>query len=103
MVRQAVGIARGILLGAIVLSSSLGLRANEEETIQPDRWDENLRLPEAPDRNPDPHIVEVDLEARVANVVLESGERLEAFTYNGGIPGPLIRVRKGDRLIVHFT
>jgi FtsP/CotA-like multicopper oxidase with cupredoxin domain len=28
---------------------------------------------------------------------------VQAFTYNGGIPGPLIRARKGDRLIVHFT
>ena len=31
------------------------------------------------------------------------GIKTDAWTYNGGIPGPLIRVHKGDRLIVHFT
>ena len=28
---------------------------------------------------------------------------VQAWTYNGGIPGPLIRARVGDRVIVHFT
>ena len=27
---------------------------------------------------------------------------MHAWTYNGGIPGPLIKTRVGDRLIVHF-
>src|SRR5262249_41561162 len=31
------------------------------------------------------------------------GERVQAWTYNGGIPGPLIRLHVGDRLIVHFS
>jgi FtsP/CotA-like multicopper oxidase with cupredoxin domain len=102
MTRHSPRFARGLLFGVILLSGSLGLRA-DGGSLQPERWDESLRLPEAVDRNPDPHIVEVDLEARVAEVEVASGERIQAFTYNGGIPGPLIRVRKGDRLIVHFT
>ena len=28
---------------------------------------------------------------------------MNAWTYDGGLPGPLIRARVGDRLIVHFT
>ncbi len=28
--------------------------------------------------------------------------RVRAWTYNGGLPGPLIRTKVGDRLIVHF-
>jgi FtsP/CotA-like multicopper oxidase with cupredoxin domain len=28
---------------------------------------------------------------------------VEAWTYDGGLPGPLIRLRVGDRLIVHFS
>jgi FtsP/CotA-like multicopper oxidase with cupredoxin domain len=28
---------------------------------------------------------------------------VRAWTYDGGIPGPLIRARVGDRVIVHFT
>jgi FtsP/CotA-like multicopper oxidase with cupredoxin domain len=98
----ALRFVRGTLLAAIVLSGSIGLRA-DSASLQPEHWDDNIRLAEAPDRNPDPHIVEVDLEARLAEVEVASGERVQAWTYNGGIPGPLIRVRKGDRLIVHFT
>lgn len=32
-----------------------------------------------------------------------AGRRVTAWTYNGGLPGPLIRVRAGDRLIVRFS
>ena len=36
-------------------------------------------------------------------LVRRRGQKVEAWTYDGGLPGPLIRVRVGDRLIVHFT
>jgi len=62
-----------------------------------------MSLPAAPDLNPDPNIVEINLEATVAQVELSPGRRVEAWTYNGAIPGPLIHVKVGDRLIVHFT
>ena len=39
----------------------------------------------------------------VAKVDLGNGQSVEAWTYNGGLPGPLIRTKVGDRLIVHFT
>jgi FtsP/CotA-like multicopper oxidase with cupredoxin domain len=60
-------------------------------------------LAHAADRNPDPHTVEITLEARVTSVEFAPGERIDAWTYNGVLPGPLIRARVGDRLIVHFT
>jgi FtsP/CotA-like multicopper oxidase with cupredoxin domain len=66
-------------------------------------WQGAARLAEAPDMNPDPHIVEINLEARLATVEIAPGQRVDAWTYNGGIPGPLIRVHVGDRLIVHFS
>jgi FtsP/CotA-like multicopper oxidase with cupredoxin domain len=72
-------------------------------SLQPAGWDHDLKLAEAVDRNPDPKIVEIDLDARIAPVEIVPGIRTEAWTYNGGIPGPLIRVHVGDRLIVHFT
>ena len=34
---------------------------------------------------------------------IEPGLEAAAWTYNGTIPGPLIRVQVGDRLIVHYT
>ena len=73
------------------------------QTLQPAGWDAGLRLAEAVDRNPDPGVVEVDFEARVAQVEIAPGFEVEAWTYNGTIPGPTIRVRVGDRLIVHYT
>ena len=47
--------------------------------------------------------VEVKLEAKIAKVEYAPGQEVEAWTYNGDIPGPLIRVKVGDRLVVHFT
>ncbi len=69
----------------------------------PAGWDAGLKLPEIVDRNPDPRIVEIDLVARLADVEVAPGTRVKAWTYNGGIPGPFIRARVGDRLIAHFT
>lgn len=70
---------------------------------QPEGWDAGLELRAAVDINPDPRVVEINLQARVARVELAPGHSVDAWTYDGGIPGPLIRVRVGDRLIVHFT
>jgi FtsP/CotA-like multicopper oxidase with cupredoxin domain len=43
----------------------------------------------------------VELEAKIARCSV-SNKPVDAWTYNGGIPGPLIRTHVGDRLIVHF-
>jgi FtsP/CotA-like multicopper oxidase with cupredoxin domain len=39
----------------------------------------------------------------VARVEIAPGVAVDAWTYDGGIPGPLIRARVGDRVIVRFT
>jgi FtsP/CotA-like multicopper oxidase with cupredoxin domain len=87
----------------VVLCLTLGYSSVHAQSLQSPDWDASLRLPEAPDLNPDPRIVEIDLEAKLADVEIEPGRTVRAWTYNGGLPGPLIRVRVGDRLIVHFT
>src|SRR5690242_16081442 len=63
----------------------------------------DLSLPAVTDLNPDPRILEINLTAEVAQVEVSPGRRAEAWTYNGTLPGPLIRLSVGDRLIVHFT
>jgi FtsP/CotA-like multicopper oxidase with cupredoxin domain len=73
-----------------------------QTTVQRADWRANVELAEAVDLNADPRIVEINLDARLANVDV-AGRTVRAWTYNGGVPGPLIRVRVGDRLIVHFT
>lgn len=70
---------------------------------QPADWDMDIRLPDAEDLNPDPNVLEVNIEAREAEVELVPGVKTRMWTYNGLIPGPLLRAKRGDRLIVHFT
>ena len=94
--------SRMVVVAALLSVFCVG-RAAGQERLQPPGWDADLKLPEAADVNPDPHIVEINLEARVAEVEIAPGVRVGGWTYNGGIPGPLIRVRVGDRLIVHFS
>jgi len=70
---------------------------------QPQGWDSDLALPVVADLNPDPHILEINLEARIQDIEILPGKRTAVWSYNGGLPGPLIRLVVGDRLIVHFT
>src|SRR5947207_14084972 len=69
----------------------------------PADWDGGIKLAEVRDTNPDPKIVEVDLTARLADVEVAPGKTVQAWTYDGKIPGPLIRAHLGDRVIVHFV
>ncbi len=72
------------------------------QSFAPAGWADGVTLRETVDRNPDPRIVEIDLVAQRADVQVD-GKTVQAWTYNGGIPGPLIKTRVGDRLIAHFT
>ncbi len=71
-------------------------------TSQPSGWDDEIRLNLPLDLNADPQVLEVQLEARVADLQLLQGVTTPAWTYNGSLPGPLLRAKVGDRLIVHF-
>src|SRR5262245_24259589 len=86
----------------VVVFFNMSSFAAGRSTVQPEAWDAQIRLREALDVNPDPHIVEVNLEASVTRVEYTPRQQVEAWTYNGDIPGPLIRTHVGDRLIVHF-
>ena len=90
----------GSVLGVWLL---LAGAAAANDSLQPDGWSDGIRLSEVPDQNPDPNIVEISMHAALATVEIEPGLEVEAWTYNGTIPGPLIRVSVGDRLIVHFS
>jgi FtsP/CotA-like multicopper oxidase with cupredoxin domain len=72
------------------------------QSFAPPGWADGLKLNELPDANPDPRIVEVTLTAKLADVEVAPGKTVHAWTYDGGLPGPLIKTRVGDRLIVHF-
>ena len=73
------------------------------QPLAPAGWADGVKLNEVTDANPDPKVVEVTLVAKIAEVEVAPGKRVRAWTYNGGLPGPLIKTRVGDRLVVHFT
>ncbi|HHJ17224.1 MAG TPA: multicopper oxidase family protein [Gammaproteobacteria bacterium] len=68
-----------------------------------DESEEAFGLQVAEDINPNPNIVEINLEAREDYVEMVPGVPTKVYTYNGSVPGPLIRGKVGDTLIVHFT
>ncbi|TNE50895.1 MAG: multicopper oxidase family protein [Deltaproteobacteria bacterium] len=55
------------------------------------------------DENPDPNIVEVKLEAKAMMHQLTPKHNFEIYAFNGMLPGPIIKAKLGDQLIVHFT
>ena len=54
------------------------------------------------DENPDPNIVEVTLAAGRTSTSYIAGKKAQVFAYNGLLPGPLLKAKVGDRVIVHF-
>ncbi len=58
--------------------------------------------PTLPARRPEPGLVEMELDARPAEVTL-AGRRARLLTYNGMFPGPVLRAREGDTVRLRFT
>lgn len=72
----------------------------EQPPIDP--WG-SAALHPAVDLNPDPHIVEVNVEAVESSHTFPGMPATPVWTYIGTMPGPLIDANVGDELIVHFT
>ncbi|WP_437593602.1 multicopper oxidase family protein [Sorangium sp. So ce1000] len=90
------------VLSGVVSLSLLAAGCADREKVEPlvhDTWGEPAA---APDKNPDPGIVEVDLEAKEAEKTYLEGKATAVLAYNGTVPGPLIEANVGDTLIVHL-
>lgn len=67
--------------------------------------------PALTDLNPDPNIVEVRLVAGVSTTEYLAGKQTDVWAYRDGaladsrasVPGPMLKAKKGDQIIVHFT
>ena len=46
--------------------------------------------------------MEVNLTAAPARLSMVPGKTTDGYAYNGTVPGPMLEVREGDRVIVHF-
>ncbi|MEQ1760265.1 MAG: multicopper oxidase family protein [Vicinamibacterales bacterium] len=93
----------GLLLAGALCATLASASAVQQAPAPAPGWEEALGLPAVQDLNPDPKILEINLTAEVASVEYAPGKRVEAWTYNGALPGPLIHLKVGDRLVVHFT
>ncbi|GAB1269061.1 multicopper oxidase CueO [Aurantivibrio infirmus] len=76
------------------------LRASQVE--QPKGWDDDLALTIPKDLNPDPNILEINIEAKIKKMEIVPGTKTPVWTYNGSLPGPLIKAKVGDKVIIHF-
>jgi FtsP/CotA-like multicopper oxidase with cupredoxin domain len=79
----------------------------EAPPTQPPDFLAELALVELRDRDPDPDVVEVTLEARVVTLEILPGLTSQVWTYGGAedlpyVGGPLLRAKPHDRVIVHF-
>ena len=99
--RKSINAIMKSLFAALTLSLLIPINA-PAQSFAPAGWADGLKLRELVDQNPDPNIVEVNLIATLAEVEVAPGKRVHAWTYNGGLPGPLIKARVGDRVIVRF-
>src|SRR5690606_36040520 len=89
-------------MGALLIAGCGGPAQTALEVEQPAGWADDLALVEAKDVNPDPNTVEIELEARITDIELIPGKPTPVWTYNGSLPGPLIRAKVGDKIIVRF-
>lgn len=69
---------------------------------QPEGWDDDLALAIPEDLNPDPNILEIELEAKITDIEIIEGTTTPVWTYGGMLPGPLIKAKVGDTVIIHF-
>src|SRR6187399_226674 len=83
-------------------SSATARPLTAQDVAQPEGWDDDLRLRQPEDLNPDPGILEFNLEARLAEIEIVPGVKTPVWTYNGMLPGPYIRANVGDTVIIHF-
>jgi FtsP/CotA-like multicopper oxidase with cupredoxin domain len=91
------------LLVGLAVAAGCAPESTKPQSGQPLGWDDGIRLPPAEDLNPDPKVVELNLEGRPGMFSLVPGGLTPMLTYNGLVPGPMIRARVGDRVVVHFT
>lgn len=96
-----------VAFGALVVGGCDGgdppapsLRASD--VSQPEGWADDLAMAEPRDLDPDPNVLEFELEARVAEHEYVPGYKTSVWTYNGTVPGPMIKAKVGDRVIIHF-
>ena len=72
--------------------------SNETSTITTNQSRSNTSSYTTSDSN----TKEFTLVAKETTLDISPSKKIKAWTYNGSIPGPTLRVTEGDKVIVHF-
>lgn len=72
--------------------------ANENNAEEPSQAENLHQPPVEPIIERDGNEVRIEMTAQVTNVEISEGVTYNAWTFNGTVPGPVIRVKEGDTL-----
>lgn len=86
----------------LIICSLVQFGAARAQSGEPQSWESTIRPSIAEDINPDPSIVEIELTAAPIKWDFGTGNFVDAWAYNGSIPGPTIEAFEDDGVIVHF-
>ena len=89
-------------LGACVSGCDGSPTLGAGDVEQPEGWSDALAMAVPEDLDPDPDVLEIELEARITDLEIIPGKPTPVWTYNGTLPGPLIRAKVGDKIVVRF-
>jgi FtsP/CotA-like multicopper oxidase with cupredoxin domain len=89
-------------LGCMQHGMDHGEMMGPPEVIELPAWEGTFETTLATDLDPAQDVVEVELEAREADVEIASGRVVRLWTYDGMLPGPRIEANVGDTVRVRF-
>lgn len=107
MVGKLVVTGEPIAVAAVSESASMNMVAAPQPTVEPARTDA-VSVVRSPSDLPEPigdrgpTTVRVDLTTQEVTGVLADGSTYDFFTFDGQIPGPMIRIRVGDTVELHL-
>jgi FtsP/CotA-like multicopper oxidase with cupredoxin domain len=92
-----------VLIGSVMIACSSSHEHSEPPAPPPPvKLPDVQGVPALEDENPDPNIVEVSINAEKTKVDLGDGKTVAMLGYNGQNPGPMLKAKVGDEVIVHF-
>lgn len=93
-----------LLLTFTLVFSGCSLGNNSNETAKKTEQNAEKKVnqaPIAPKIKRDGNTVNIEMTAQVTNIEIAKGVTYNAWTFNGTVPGPVIRVKEGDT--INFT
>jgi nitrite reductase (NO-forming) len=106
LIRKAIPISLALfMISNLLIPTIVALAAtstgSSNTTFGVDSNNNNDKI-QKPQSQPQPKTHEYTLIAQDTTLEVAPGVRVDAWTYNGSVPGPTLTATEGDRVIVHF-